>query len=225
VPPKKPDPAKPAPAKPLAKPLAKPAKRRPRRPTAVPAVRCAAKSKRSGQRCKNFAVPGAKVCVTHGGNAAQVRKAAERRVQQIVLRAEAAKDLRRLGVTLDTTPIEILEAMYSEAAGNVAVLRSMVAELDRTDLYSELYHENGSPTGRALPHVLVVMYNTERDRLAKLAEACAKLGLDERRLQLAEAQMVKLLDAVTGALADVGLTAAVVARFKQALAQRLRSAP
>lgn len=181
--------------------------------------RCTAKSKSTGDRCKRQAIAGGTVCRTHGGKAPQVAEAARRRL----MAAEAGEQLARLGVTIETTPVEVLEAMLYEAAGNVTVLRHLAADLG-LDVYGDLYHENGSPSGRALPHVLVVMYNDERDRLAKLAEACFKLGLDERRVRLAEAQVERFLTAVTAAVTDAGLGADQAARFKQALAERLRGA-
>lgn len=190
-----------------------------------PHPRCAGHSKRHGGPCSHWPIKGGTVCRFHGGNAPQVAAAARRRL----LAAEAGAQLDQLGVRIETTPIEALEAMLWEAAGNVAVLRQLVAQLglhgggtDTTGLYGELYHESGTPTGRALPNVLVVMYDAERDRLARLAEACAKLGLDERRVRLVEHQVEQLLAHVTGAIADVGLDAAQTSRFKQALATRIR---
>lgn len=182
------------------------------------AAHCQATSKRTGQQCRGWAIPGGTVCRIHGGRAPQVQEAARRRL----LAAEAEADLARLGVSIETTPVEALEAMLWEAAGNVAVLRQMVNDL--TPVYGDMYHQNGSLTGEAKPHVLVVMYGEERDRLAKLAEACAKLGLDERRVRLAETQVERLLGAVAGAIADVGLTAEQTGEFKQSLAKRLREA-
>lgn len=198
------------------------APRKPRHPAAVPAVQCSATSKRSGERCKRYALPGATVCRTHGAGAPQVREAAGRRVQEIVLRAQAASTLDKLGVSIETTPIEALEAMLYEAAGAVAVLRAMVNQLPQDRWYGDLFHENGSPTGKAVLHVLIVMHAEERDRLAKLAEACAKLGLDQRRLELAEAQVSRLVDAVNAAMADIGMPKALMDRFRQAIARRLR---
>lgn len=181
-------------------------------------VRCSARTSRG--QCKKWAVRGATVCATHGGAAPQVRDAARRRL----MAAEAGEQLARLGVAIETTPIEALEAMLYEAAGNVAVLRSMIADLGRDDLYGRMYHDNGQETGEAKPHVLVVLYNQERDRLTKLAEACAKLGLDERRLRLAEAQVSRFLEAMTAAMGDIGMGRDQTARFKKALADRLRGA-
>jgi len=42
--------------------------------------RCTAKSKTSGERCKNPPIPGGTVCRIHGGGAPQVRAASARRV-------------------------------------------------------------------------------------------------------------------------------------------------
>lgn len=194
-----------------------------KKPDLLPAAggerqRCVAKAKSSGRRCARWAVPGSTVCRTHGGAAPQVIAAAKRRL----LAVEAGAELARLGVAIETTPVEALEAMLYEAAGNVAVLRMMVAELGQHHLYGDLYHQSGSPTGEAKPHVLVVMYNEERDRLAKLAEACAKLGLDERKVRIAETEVGRLFDHVTGAIADCGLTAEQTQAFKKALAARIR---
>lgn len=45
---------------------------------------CTAKSKRSGERCKGPAIPGATVCHTHGGGAPQVKQAAALRLAALV---------------------------------------------------------------------------------------------------------------------------------------------
>lgn len=47
------------------------------------APRCHAKSKRSGQPCKNPAILGATVCRMHGGSAPQVRQAARERLMAL----------------------------------------------------------------------------------------------------------------------------------------------
>ena len=208
-----------------------------KKPEAIEAAtgptRCTAHSKRTGQQCKRWAIPGGTVCTMHGGAAPRVQEAARRRL----LAAEAVADLATFGVHIETTPVEALEAMLWEAAGNVAVLRQLVNTLplqvsgligagEDGDL---VFAEGPALAGRlkndstaAAPHIWVVMYNAERDRLARLAEACAKLGIDERRVRLAEAQVAKLFDHVSGAMADAELTAAQTGRFKQSLARRIR---
>jgi len=51
---------------------------------ALAAHRCTAKSKQSGNQCRNAAVAGATVCVYHGGKAPQVRRSAALRLASLV---------------------------------------------------------------------------------------------------------------------------------------------
>jgi hypothetical protein len=195
-------------------------------------VRCTATSKRTGEQCGRFVTGGGTVCKWHGGGAPQVRTSSARRLQA----TQATQILTRLGVTIEVAPLEALEAMLWESAGNVAVLRELVGALEpvstrqgdwergiegRDGIYGPTYHESGKPTGEAKPHVLVVMYNEERDRLAKLAEACAKLGIDERRVRLAESQARDLFESVTRALSVIPVEHRDV--FRSALADDLRT--
>lgn len=50
----------------------------------VPSKRCSAKSSRTGEPCKKYAIVGGTVCDTHGGRAPQVREAARRRIESMV---------------------------------------------------------------------------------------------------------------------------------------------
>lgn len=139
--------------------------------------------------CRTSMALGALRCFRHGGYAPQSEARAKgRRVE-----AEAWADLAKLGVPVDTTPIEALEAMLCEAAGNVAALRLMVWGLD-----DEIYGPDH--TGDGEPHVVVRMYDAERDRLARIAKDCAALGIDERRVRIAEGQAERLFTAVSRAL-------------------------
>lgn len=157
--------------------------------------------------CRSYPIRGGTVCSKHGGNAPQVRAKAGKRLAQVRLRAEAARDLTRMGVSIPVEDGDGIRAMRDEAAGNVAVLRRLIQRLDTEvtglvwnpdrEAYEppqadgiavRTYHQSGIATGEAKPHVLIVMYNEERDRLAKLDEVCVKLGLDARRLRLVEEQ-------------------------------------
>jgi hypothetical protein len=46
--------------------------------------KCSAKSSRTGEPCKKYAIVGGSVCDTHGGRAPQVREAARRRIEAMV---------------------------------------------------------------------------------------------------------------------------------------------
>lgn len=50
----------------------------------------------------------------------------------------------------------------------------------------------------AAPHVWVVMYNDERERLVKWAKACRDAGVDERRVELAEGQARMMAGLIRG---------------------------
>lgn len=145
----------------------------------------------------------------------------------MAFKAEVVRDgHRRLGMALDVEPAEALLGLIAEAASNVAVLRTLVTPLNHSPyatgdeddgaddaapgIYARTYHESGKATGEAKPHVLVAMYDAERDRLAKLAEKAISLGLREREVRLAEQQGQLLADLFRSLIADpdLGLTPA-----------------
>lgn len=154
---------------------------------------CVAHRKSDGAPCGLRAVNGGTVCAKHGGAAPQVRAANRRNVEL----AKARKAALRLGIPVEISPIEALEQSLWEAAGNVAVYRTLVG-----DLGLSLTDEEGSHVAgyRKVPHIFVQMYDSERDRLAKIAKECAALGLDERRVQMAEDQAQRLFGAITRSL-------------------------
>ncbi len=198
---------------------------------------CAATSKQTGRRCGARAVLGGTVCKWHGGTTPQVQAVARRRL----LAAEAIADLARLGMSIETSPIEALEAMLWEAAGNVAILRELVGTLglhaDTILLVEDVDGEDmvipvtsGGIAGQvradsaeAKPHIWVVMYNDERDRLGRLAKDCAALGLEERKVAMAGATTERLFSGVARALTAAGLTGEQRQAFTQALAKELRA--
>lgn len=176
------------------------------------------------------------MCRWHGGGARQVKAAALRRLQA----AEAWDDVARLGLAIQVDDGAALVAMRDEAAGNVAVLRAMVNQLTDPEaalvdpdeflevlqgerartLYVKMYHQTGKPTGEAKPHVLVQMYNEERDRLAKLDEICVKLGLEARKVQVEEATatlFASVIDKVLVKALPADLAALVRAQMSEAL--------
>jgi hypothetical protein len=162
--------------------------------------------------------------VSHGGRAPQVKAKAAGRVVEMKLRAEVALDLNRLGVSIGVEDGEAIRAMRDEAAGNVAVLRRLIQRLglevtglvwneaildfvpcEVEGIAVRTYHQSGIATGEAKQHILIVMYNEERDRLAKLDEVCVKLNLRERSVVVDEAQVAILGAAFLAMLAHVEL--------------------
>ena len=68
------------------------------------------------------------------------------------------------------------------------------------------------------------MWDTERDRLARVAKLCIDADVDERRVRLAETQARQLASAFAAAMEDVAahLTPAGRDALRFAFAQRLR---
>jgi hypothetical protein len=76
----------------------------------------------------------------------------------------------------------------------------------------------------------VKMYDDERDRLAKLVETFCRLGLDDRRVRVAERQSDAVVSVIRSALAELGLSpdqqrqaTAVMRRMFGELAQHERA--
>lgn len=192
----------------------------------APRVQCSARAKSTGRQCTKKAIPGGTVCRNHGGRAPQTANAASRRLAL----GEAIAELDRLGRPHQIDPAEAMLEMVYEAAGNVAVLRRLVQQLemqvddhpgglvddfaDDPDLESQSLRAMGhgiagrmDPTNwKTAPHVWVTMYDAERERLVRWAKACRDAGVDERRVQLAEdrgAQIAQVLTVAAGMLFEL----------------------
>lgn len=166
---------------------------------------CGAKN-RSGGPCGRPAGWGtpSKVgrCKLHGGLSPNGRKNAER------LELEAA--CSTLGIQVQTSPAEALLNEIRETAGNVEFYRRLVQDLQthpaadtyvagngdgdghwergEPGIYGRTYHQSGSPTGEAKPHVLVQLYNDERKHLAQTTVAALKVGIAAQAVELASRQ-------------------------------------
>lgn len=184
-------------------------------------ARCTAKSSRTGQQCKKPAMDGATVCGSHGGRAPQVKAAAARRMVFAAARAEVDAERGRLGYSIEGDPSDFVLELVHEAAGNVAALRQLVQELDAGVGVGAIAGNAGSTSklNEALPHIFVVMYNEERERLAKWSKTAHDMGIDDRRIELAEQQgrliaevLRSALDGFVAELAAAGLEVDVVRR-------------
>lgn len=192
--------------------------------------------------CTKSPIPGAATCHLHGSGTGSGRRAAARRLAL----GEAMGELHRLGVPVDVEPADAMLAMVQEAAGNVAFLRRRIQDLDQLlggpegneiiAVLGGLGKDAGPleiPSGppaiaarvdprnfRAERHVLVAMYDDERERLVRWAKACRDAGVDERRVQLAEDQGRQLAAVLRGTL-EAAL-ALVVGLLEPSAAQQVR---
>lgn len=184
--------------------------------TAVGAPRCKAMN-RSGGRCKKPALKGQEVCDYHGGNTPQARAAAQRRLEA----REAEKAVERFAVKVpNVTPSEALLEELQWTVGNVAYFRSKVQDLDEQSLVmgvSKVVQDTRgrSSTAEAKPSVWYEMWMRERDHLVKVAAACVKAGVDQRRIELAEQEGLlvagvvgRILDSMFAALMERGVDTA-----------------
>lgn len=172
--------------------------------------RCRATSKGSGQQCKQRVPLGHLVCRWHGGNAPQVRAAAERRAAL----AHAQQEHDTLGLALDLDPLEALRVAVCMAAGDVQFWRAKVAALaQQWSAVHDIGDATASPhaiagpdhLGDGAPHVYVVQYEKAQERLARVSKLAADAGVDVRRVQLAERQGELIAQVIRGVLGEFGL--------------------
>lgn len=134
----------------------------------------------------------------------------------------------RLGTRLEVSPEQAMLDMVSEAAGNVAVLRAVVADLEVTGPDIITIDEGGEPLasgsviGKRGVHIFVSMYNQERDRLVRYADIAARAGISERLVRIAEGQGRKVADALDKTLRELDLTPAQRLDARPILAKHLK---
>lgn len=196
--------------------------------------RCKAMAKRTGVQCEHRAMLGQEVCRVHGGKSPRAMAAAKRRLAVEEVRREAA----RLGGSLEVHPLDVLLDSVGEAAANVAVLRSAIADLgvhvgeDGIAVPERVIEfEKGGTHVAAREHILVAMYNAERERQNKWSKMCLDAGVDERKVRLKEEQgqvLGKALDAAVTSAAYVdavqaGDLSGARAALRVELAREIRS--
>lgn len=186
---------------------------------------CTATVRATGERCKKFAIRGARVCGSHGGRAPQVKRAAAARLAE----EEARKAVVTLGLPRVVGPGEALLEEVHRSAGHVAWLAEKVRELEEQSLVfgvsrteteiggtlaigvtdGEVADISAVPADKVIqtaqPSIWYTLYAQERDRLVKVCEAALRAGVEERRVRLAESQgqlVGGLVQRVLGALFD-----------------------
>lgn len=162
--------------------------------------RCGAKN-RAGNPCSNVAGKGTTHvgygrCSKHGGNTPSGIKHGER------MAAESA--VVTYGLPREVTPHQALEEELWRTAGHVAWLASKVAAFEDD---SELKQYAGSDDGMLWekPAVWIELYHRERKHFAEIAKTCVAVGIEERRVRLAEQQGELLAGVIRGVLTDLGV--------------------
>lgn len=167
--------------------------------------RCSGTSKQTGKPCQLPPIPGGPVCRFHGGKAPQVKAAAERRLQEEAAQAYVA----RYGHPVHIDWREAIPQGIDETYGNVLALRDLI---QRTRPEALTWGETQVVTIGAsqFPGIdvtqaagivpLVRLYGEERDRLHRQAVDAGKLNVDERRQELAEAQVRQVAELLSATL-------------------------
>jgi hypothetical protein len=182
------------------------------------------------------------VCVTHGGNAPQVKRAATRKLAL----AQAQRMAQRAGTDMDSLD-HLLDSLY-RAYQLVLVWGEMVAGLDdaaakdageglRGELHyhaapEESYDELRVSTnerllgfnykGEAQLHPFVMAQERAIDRHGRLAKLCLDAGIDERRMRMTEAQVDLAQRAFEAMLEDMGLDGGQKQEARKTYARHLR---
>ena len=169
-----------------------------------PQFRCTAGARSTGDRCKRRAVPGADVCVIHGGAAPQVQAAARRRL----LAAETAREVGALLAEVapdvtDIDPVEgILEALRCAWAMR-RMLELVVAELSTAPGSAGAIGPDHKGDGK--PHAYLALLGEWTERQGRLSKMAADAGVAERQVRLAEAEADLLARAFRAFATALGL--------------------
>jgi hypothetical protein len=179
----------------------------------LPHTKCIAHT-RAGKPCGQKPMQDQAVCRMHGGSAPQSLAAAEaRRAERDVL-----VSLETFGVPVATDPhTALLEELY-RSNGVVLWLGAVVAELDVKDVTwgesrVKVGGEDHGTTSEAGVNLWVKLWTEQRKHLVDVAAACARAGIEERRVRLAEEQgrllagvitriLSGMFDALVGALSE-----------------------
>lgn len=174
--------------------------------------RCTAHTS-SGRRCRRFAIRGGAVCPTHGGSIRRVKAAAERRHVRQQAEVEFRNTFGDPAGDVDPSTAVLEQLTWSHA--HVVWLREKVRDIDPDALVwgvvSETDHQATEFPGvdkafAAKPNVWLALYAEERDRLVRIAKIAHDMGIEERRVALAERVGSLMADLLRGVLDELDLT-------------------
>lgn len=183
-----------------------------------PHERCWAHN-RAGNPCGLGKKPGLNVCGLHGGNTPVAKEAARKRLQR-----KAADDASRaFGLPVEIDPHSALLEELHRTAGAVAWLGEIVGGLNDNQItWGEKRWKTGGDdhgqTYEAGPNIWYELWMLERKHLTDVARECAKAGIEERRIRLAEDQGRLVAGVIQRILA--GMLAALVSRLDDLEAAR-----
>lgn len=161
--------------------------------------KCGAKT-RSGGECKRPAGTGTDHvgigrCKHHGGSTPNHVKAANKTKAEIAVAT--------YGLAREIDPHAALIEELHRTAGHVAWLADLIGQFNTDkELIQTAYSEHGSVDS---PAVWVEMYDRERKHFASVAKTCISVGIEERRVKLAEQQGELMAQVIRGLLSDLNI--------------------
>jgi len=172
------------------------------------APRCEAKSKRSGERCKAYAVRGTDParCRHHAGKRLSLIRT------EVAVRQDAAAILRREGSQPVDDPLSVLASLAGDA---LAWRDACSALVDRLDVVR--YQGAGGEQLRAE----VALLERATDRAVRIVESMARLGIDERLARIRGLQAERVVRALDVTLSSLDVTDDVRDLARQRLVREL----
>ena len=164
--------------------------------------------KSDGLKCRLYAGQGTNHvgvgrCKLHGGNTPGANEAA--------IIEQAKVEMVKLGAPVNVKPIQALIGLLRMTAGHVAFLHTEVGAIE----------DVSEPESR----VLIELYDGERDRLAKVAQACVGAGIAERLVRVEETKITALGQAMKRAAEVAGLDEHQQRKLGAALRMELSQLP
>jgi hypothetical protein len=153
-------------------------------------------------RCKNYRVPGGTQCAYHG-NAPQVQSAVQRRNAENMARQRALKRLEKDGYPVVAGPeavIEMLEDRMGFQYGLAKALDLLVRKLVEADELRYEHQAGEQIRGEVQAWVQV------NQMVTKLGTDYLKIGLDERKVRLAEAHGRLIMQVIQAVMDRLELT-------------------
>ncbi|HVC08239.1 MAG TPA: HGGxSTG domain-containing protein [Solirubrobacterales bacterium] len=170
---------------------------------------CGAKT-RAGGKCGRQPMSGYHRCDMHGGKLPQVRRMLARQEVE----AKAMRVIEREGIAPVGDPVELLRALAAEAIGLKNFFAARMAALE--DI------RYATPGAGEQLRAEVSAYERGLDRAERFLADLARLGLDERRVRVTEAQATMLLGVIVRGLAAAGLAEEQQLQARNAIGAELR---
>lgn len=193
--------------------------------------KCGAKKKQGPGQCTRPAGwgtdhPGIGCCKFHGGSTPNHRRSAQLEQARI--------ECNTLGIQVEVSAEESLIRAVWEAEGNLAFYRAQVQQLaaDAAVPADGLLQPKMGAAGKdgdlytveLIAHPLVTLYHEAEERRHRVSSSVAKLGIEERRVRLAEKDATRILSAQVATLKAMGLGDRLE-EFRREFVARLQSGP